>query len=101
MADMLGVLVEAHRIYGDEKSMDAALRTGDFMLLAQMPEPQPGWAQQYDAQMHPAWARRFEPASISGGESQGVMLTLLRLYAATGKERFLKPIPRALEYYKP
>ena len=40
-----------------------AERAGDFILAAQMPEPQPAWAQQYDAAMHPAWARKFEPAS--------------------------------------
>jgi len=100
IADMLNVLLEAHRIYGDTKFLAAARKTGDFMLLAQMPEPQPGWAQQYNPNMEPAWARKFEPASISGGESQGVMRTLLHLYRKTGDERYLEPIPRALAYYK-
>ena len=49
MADMLSVLMEAHRIYGDEKFLKAALKTGDFMIMAQMPEPQPGWAQRCSA----------------------------------------------------
>ncbi len=100
IADMLNVLLEAHRIYGDRKFLAAAKKTGDFMLLAQMPEPQPGWAQQYNADMEPAWARKFEPASISGGESQGVMRTLMTLYRKTGDARYLEPIPRALAYYK-
>jgi hypothetical protein len=65
-----------------------------------MPEPQPGWAQQYDADMHPAWAREFEPPAITGGESQAVMMTLLSLYQQTGQKRFAEPIPRALAYYE-
>jgi hypothetical protein len=100
IADMLSVLLEAHRIYGGKKFFEAARKTGDFMLLAQMPEPQPGWAQQYNANMEPAWARKFEPASISGGESQGVMRTLITMYRATGDKKYLDPIPRALAYYK-
>jgi len=100
ISDMLDVLLEAHRIYGDGKFLAAAKKTGDFMLLAQMPEPQPGWAQQYNANMEPAWARKFEPPAISGGESQGVMRTLMRLYRKTGDARYLEPIPRALAYYK-
>ena len=100
IADMIDVLFEAHRIYGERKFFDAANKTGDFLLLAQMPEPQPGWAQQYNADMEPAWARKFEPASISGGESQGVMRTLLKLYQYTADSKYLEPIPRALTYYK-
>jgi hypothetical protein len=50
--------------------------------------------------MHPIWARKFEPPAISGGESQGVIATLLRLYVETGDRKFLEPIPRALAYLK-
>jgi hypothetical protein len=70
------------------------------MLLSQMPEPQPGWAQQYNREMHPAWARQFEPPSITGGESQSVMRALMLLHRETGKQKYLEPLPRALAYYK-
>ena len=50
--------------------------------------------------MEPAWARRFEPPSITGGESFGVMQILLELYLAYGEPRFLEPIPRALAWAK-
>lgn len=65
-----------------------------------MPEPQPVWAQQYDAEMHPARARKFEPPGITGGESQGAIKAFLRLYQATGQDRFLKPIPKAMDYLR-
>jgi hypothetical protein len=68
--------------------------------MAQMPEPQPAWAQQYDAAMHPAWARRFEPPAITGGESQEAVGILLQLYRETGDERYLAPVGRALDYLR-
>lgn len=100
MSYIIGMLLEAYRIYDCRDCYEAAVKTGDFFLLAQMPEPQPGWAQQYDLNMHPAWARKFEPASITGGESQSVMRTLLNLYRHTGEKRFVECLPRALAYYQ-
>ena len=97
-ADVIDVMFEAARIYGEEKYRQAALKGADFFLLAQMPDPQPIWAQQYNHDMQPAWARRFEPASVTGGESQGVMWTLIQVYRRTGDKKYLQPIPRALAY---
>jgi PelA/Pel-15E family pectate lyase len=100
LADVIDVMLEATRVYGDPKYRAAAEKGGDFLILAQMPEPQPAWAQQYDAAMHPAWARKFEPPSITGGESQEAIGILLKLARETGKERFLAPVSRALEYLR-
>jgi hypothetical protein len=115
VADVIDTLFEASRSYSPlgpankrlvgegplaKQMLEAAAKAGDFMLRAQMPDPQPGWAQQYDVNMQPAWARKFEPASITGGESQGVMLTLLKIYRATGDKKYLEPLPRALAYYR-
>jgi hypothetical protein len=100
ISDLIETFLEASDIYGDAQYRSAALNGGDFFLLAQLPEPQPGWAQQYDRDMHPAWARKFEPPAVTGGESQGVMQTLLMLYRRTGESKYLEPIPRALEYYR-
>ncbi|HXG11376.1 MAG TPA: pectate lyase [Gemmataceae bacterium] len=100
LSDVIDVMLEAAVTYDQPKYRQAAEKAGGFILLAQMPEPQPGWAQQYDFDMHPAWARRFEPPAITGGEAMGVMLTLLRLYRETGDKKYLEPIPRALDYYQ-
>ena len=100
IADVIEVMLEAHRTYDDQRYLDAALKAGDFMILAQMPEPQPTWAQQYNHQMEPAWARRFEVASVTGGESFGVMKSLLDLYVHTGEKRFLESVPPALAWAK-
>ncbi|MCP3140209.1 pectate lyase [Pyxidicoccus xibeiensis] len=53
---------------------------GGFLRRAQLPQPQPAWAQQYDLQMQPRWARSWEAPAIAGQESQDVMWALLRLY---------------------
>lgn len=59
-------------------------KPGDFLILAQMPDPQPAWAQQYSYDMHPLWARRFEPPAIADRESEDVMLTLMEIHRYTG-----------------
>lgn len=100
MSDTITMLLLAARIYNEPRYREAALRGGDFLLRAQMPSPQPAWAQQYNRQMHPVWARKFEPPAISGSESQGVLLTLLDLWVETGDDKYLKAIPPALDYLK-
>lgn len=97
--DMIDAMLEAARIYNEPRYLASAEKGGAFILLAQMPEPQPGWAQQYDRDMHPAWARRFEPPSVTGGEAQSVMRGLVLLFRETGKRKYLEPLARALPYY--
>ncbi len=100
VADMLDTLFVAADVYGDRKYLASARRAGDFLLLAQLPEPQPAWAQQYDREMRPTWSRKFEPPAVTGGESQGVLEALLRLYRRTGDRKYLTSIPPALEYLR-
>jgi len=100
LVDVIDVMLLAAEFYGDAKYRRAAERAGDFLILAQLPSPQPAWAQQYDFEMHPCWARKFEPPAVSGLESQGAIRCLMRLYVATGDPRYLKPIPLAIKYLK-
>ncbi|MBX9677917.1 MAG: hypothetical protein K2X38_04070 [Gemmataceae bacterium] len=94
------VLIEAHGIYKEDKYKTALLRLGDFLVSAQMPDPQPGWCQQYSDAMVPIWARKFEPPAIAGWESQDAMRTLIRIAEDAGKKEYLEPIPRALAYFR-
>lgn len=100
ISDVIDVMLEATRIYDNNRYLAAAERGGQFILRAQLPDPQPAWAQQYDAQLHPAWARQFEPPSVTGGESIGIMRTLMVLYRETGNRKYLDPIARALAYFQ-
>jgi len=100
MAKIVELLLRAYDLTQDKRFMDSAKKAGDFFILAQMPEPQPAWAQQYNHEMEPVWARKFEPPCVSGGESLSTMETLYQLYVVTGDEKFLKPLPAAFAWYE-
>ena len=93
-------LTAAYEVYQDPKYLDALRRLGDFLILAQMPAPQRGWAQQYSYQMQPIWARKFEPPGVSGDETQEVIETLLHIHSQTGDDKYLAPIPDALAWLR-
>lgn len=95
---ILDVLLRAYALSGEMRYLDSALRLGDFLLLAQLPAPQPGWAQQYNEAMQPAWARKFEPPALSSSESYGAIEALFKLWVATGDEKYRASIPAALAW---
>ena len=94
------LLLRAYELEKDELYLASLKKLGEFFLLAQMPEPQPVWAQQYDFDMHPVWARKFEPPSVTGYESLGAMEVLHQLWVLTGDEKYLKPIQPALAWFE-
>jgi hypothetical protein len=99
-ATLMSTLLLAWQLRQDEQYLAAARRAGDFLITAQMPDPQPAWAQQYNADMQPVWSRAFEPSSVSGRESQAVMWALLKLAAATQDKKYLPPVAKALAYLR-
>lgn len=98
--DVAKTLILAHEVYGDTRYRKALARLGDFLILAQMPAPQPAWCQQYHVEMKPAWARKFEPPAITSSESFDVIRALMTIYDATNNRKYLEPIPRALAYFE-
>lgn len=100
MQKIVQLLLRAYDLTKDERYLNSAKNAGDFFILAQMPEPQPGWAQQYNHQMEPVWARKFEPPCVTGGESLSTMETLHELHVVTGDEKYLKPLPAAFGWYE-
>ncbi|MFQ6097989.1 MAG: pectate lyase, partial [Armatimonadota bacterium] len=96
--DCIDVMWIAYETYGDQKYLERAKRGGDFIILSQLPEPQAGWAQQYDWDMKPAWARKFEPPGPNGACTARNIRTLVQLYLNTGEEKYLKPIPAAIDW---
>lgn len=92
----------AHYTWGpsDSEMFDALFSLGRFLELAQMPDPQPAWCQQYNEEMIPMWARKFEPPAIATSESQEAMRALMIIALVHSDERLLEPIPRALAYLK-
>ena len=98
--DCILTLLDAWHRTGRREFLDAVKRGAAFLLLAQLPEPQPTWAQQYNARMEPAWARAFEPPAACTSESVGVVRLLTDLYLELGDERYLEPLPRAIAWFK-
>ena len=97
---MIRSLLEAASIYSNAEYRTMAERAGDFLLRAQLPEPQPGWAQQYNFQMQPDWGRKFEPPSVCSQDTQDSLWALMDVCRATKDRKYLRPIPRALAYLK-
>ena len=95
---MTDTLIRAHGIYKDDRYLSALGKLGEFLILAQMPDPQPAWAQQYGPDMQPIWARAFEPPAISGRESEDAMIALMKIAEYTGEDRYLEPIVPAVKY---
>jgi hypothetical protein len=93
-------LITAYEAYSDDRYLESLKRFGDFLILSQMPEPQPAWAQQYNYEVQPIWARKFEPPAISGRETEGVLATLMRIAAYTKEKKYLEPISPALAWLK-
>jgi hypothetical protein len=98
--DCIRTMIEAWKRLGDRRYLDAARKGGDFLILARLPEPQAGWAQQYNFAMEPAWARAFEPAAVCSAESAGVIRTLVDLFLETGDAKFLEPLPGFVAWLK-
>lgn len=98
--DTVRLMLSAYDTYGDEQLLAAAQRSGEFLLAAQLPEPQRGWAQAYDMDLQPVWGRAFEPPAVASSETAGSVDALLDLHAFTGKQRYLDGALEAAEWLR-
>ncbi|MFO7907382.1 MAG: pectate lyase [Pirellulaceae bacterium] len=96
--DCIRVMLEAHRLYHEPVYLESARDGGDFIIASQLPAPQAGWAQQYSHDLEPAWARGFEPPGVCSAATARNMRTLIELYLYTGSEKYLRPIPDAIDW---
>lgn len=93
--DCMRVLLLAARRFDDGPYLDAARRNAEFLLRAQLPEPQPGWAQTFDRTLTPVWGRKFEPPAVASRETAGTIEALLEAHAVLGDPRLLAAAQRA------
>ncbi|MEZ5038451.1 MAG: pectate lyase [Saprospiraceae bacterium] len=98
--DCIKVMIDAHVFYGKDVYLQSLLKVGRFLMISQLPPPQPGWAQQYNEFLQPAWARTFEPPAVCPSASIHNLQSLMDLFLHTGKAVFLEPIPDALRWLK-
>ena len=72
---------------GDMKAyLESLQKAGWFMIMSQLPPPQPGWAQQYNQYLQPAWARSFEPPAVCSLVTIRNIHTLIELYTYTNDD---------------
>jgi len=100
MNDCIRVMFRAHDLYRKQAYRDSARKGGDFILLSQLPAPQAGWAQQYSHDLKPSWARSFEPPAVCSAVTVHNIRTLVEVYLRTRDEKYLKPIPAAVDWLK-
>jgi len=98
--DCIRVMIEADSYYGEEAYAASLHKVGRFLMISQLPPPQPGWAQQYNEYLQPAWARSFEPPAVCPSASLHNLHNLIDLYQHTGQNKFLEPIPDAIRWLK-
>jgi len=99
--DCVRVMIEAKRHYPKDQAIEKSLRrVARFLVISQLPPPQPGWAQQYNEFLQPAWARTFEPASVCPAVTIKNVGTLIDLFLCLGDATLLEPIPDALRWLR-
>lgn len=99
--DCIRVMMEAYLLYKDNEAIEKSLRkAARFMMISQLPPPQPGWAQQYNEYLQPAWARTFEPPSVCPSVTIRNINSLIELYLVLEDETLLEPIPDALRWLR-
>lgn len=98
MSNTIRTMLRAHQRYGDGRFLEAAMRGGDFLLAAQMPAPQSGWAHIYSSAMEPIWARKFEPPALASKETASTIQILIDLYRYTGVERYWTAAESAVQW---
>jgi len=98
--DCIRVMIEADSYYRKEEYRKSLQKVSRFLMISQLPPPQPGWAQQYNEFLQPAWARAFEPPSVCPLVTLNNINSLFDLYLYTGKGELLEPIPDAIRWLK-
>ncbi|TFG18497.1 MAG: hypothetical protein EU530_09160 [Promethearchaeota archaeon] len=100
--DVVIVLLKAHSMFPSNPNyLNAAIRAGDFLLNTQGNGGstfQQGWAQQYNLDLEPCWARDFEPPAICSLQTATSIQILMELYLTTNDAKWLNPIPNAIAW---
>lgn len=96
--DCIRVMIEAHQHYEDKRFEKSLRKVARFLMISQLPPPQPGWAQQYNEFLQPAWARAFEPPSVCPSVTINNINSLIDLYLVLGENAYLEPIPDPIRW---
>jgi len=91
-------MIEAYQNYDDERFEKSLRKVARFLMVSQLPPPQPGWAQQYNEFLQPAWARAFEPPAVCPMVTINNINSLIDLYEVLSEDAYLEPIPDPIRW---
>ena len=87
------IMLLMYHMTHDTRFLAPIVKAGDWLVRAQNRQGGiPGWAEQYDDQDRPCWARSFEPPAICAGSTAQTTGALLKMYRLTLDERYLAPL---------
>jgi PelA/Pel-15E family pectate lyase len=103
MDDMLRMLLKARTILIERQSDITASIEKAFTWLVDVQGnggsiTQKGWAQQYDFNQQPVWARRFEPPAIETAVTAHLVTLFIDMYCMFNDTKYLEPILGAIEW---
>jgi hypothetical protein len=92
------VMIKAHQVYKNDIYLESIKKAGNFIIMSQFKAPQSGWAQQYQHNLQPGWARKFEPAGVCSEVTASNIKMLADIYLYTKNDKYLSPIPAAIRW---
>jgi len=84
--------------FDDGRVREPLQRAMDLYLELQQPEPTPGWALQYTADLEPAAARTYEPRAVSPHTTAAALEQLMKFYELTGDRKYLEPVAATIHW---
>ena len=97
MNDAIEAMAYIFHLTGEAEYVRAIRRAGDWLVGAQG-DPVPLWADQYDGEDNPAWARHFEPPAYGPRATQLACKGLREAYRFSGDVRYLESIRQAVRW---
>jgi len=95
------IMLLMYHMTHDAKFLTPIVKAGDWLVRAQNRQGGiPGWAEQYDDQDRPCWARSFEPPAICAGSTGRGTGALLNMYRLTLEEKYLEPLRRLANWLR-
>ena len=100
MNDAIDVMILMYHLTKERKYIDAVKRAGEWLLKAQFKGAVCGWADQYDREMNPIWARHFEPPALSWESTRHASQAMVTLYRLSGDERYREALRSTAEWFQ-
>lgn len=99
MNSAIDIMAFMYHLTGDGRYVQAIKRAGDWLIEAQG-DDMPLWADQYDPDNNPQWARAFEPPAWGTTATVLACQALREVYRFSGDERYLEPIRRTVAWMR-